>query len=222
MSASCCFCTELSGRSGDFASIYPEITKGRFVHQTPGFVVFPSLGQLSPGHLLIVPRLHVKSFAALPTALRDEAVQVFAWAVSAVERQFSAPVCFEHGSAEAAESGGCGIVHAHLHVVPAGGTNLALPPSIGRGWRRLSGAPALPPSLLAMAAEGYFWWRDPKGAAFAEPVQHAPSQFLRRHVAMLLGADTWDWRIGQRQQSVPDTLAEFNEFDSLQPGAITV
>src|SRR5258708_7514064 len=81
-----------------------------------GFRVIPSLGSLLDRWLLVVPEAHVLSLSDLDPAegilLRgvvEEIVQRF------VDSQHV--VWFEHGATTSGHPVGCGVDHAHLHVV---------------------------------------------------------------------------------------------------------
>jgi len=130
----CCFCAELAGERTEVHDVYPQLAS-RLVLETDRFVAMPSLGQLAPGHLLLVPREHVTSFGELDADTRREAQDLYYRLRVGLSRRFSPVVSFEHGSPPGASSGGCGIVHAHVHFVPIGDRSLALPCATGDGWK---------------------------------------------------------------------------------------
>jgi hypothetical protein len=87
---------------------------------TNRFVVFPDAAPIGPRHCLVVPHDHVLSFGRLGGDAQRRTLTL-------VEHLFESftppdghePVVFEHGSCEEteAESVGCSITHAHLHVL---------------------------------------------------------------------------------------------------------
>lgn len=111
----CEFCDELAGvPSSRFANLYRNDLQTRVVLENDEFVAMPTFGQLFAGSLLILPRRHVERFADLMT---DEMRQVNAFLETLLDFVKSNYVLFEHG-ARCVSGGGCGIYHAHLHVVP--------------------------------------------------------------------------------------------------------
>lgn len=214
----CCFCAELAGRRTRFHELYPDLNS-RVVLESDDFVVVPSLGQLSPGHLLLIPRQHVTSFGALGSTYREEALRIYDLLRSELGQRYSPPVSFEHGSPPGATEGGCGIVHAHIHFVPSGSVEMPQPPAAGTGW--LEGSSH---DWLDRAAEvsgrrsGYLMWHGRTPVACLDPVMHVSSQYLRKHVAANLGRPSWDWRRIGRQEGIA-RLVESASRKPLHAGA---
>jgi diadenosine tetraphosphate (Ap4A) HIT family hydrolase len=202
----CCFCAEFAGEATDFHRLYPDLA-GRMVLETERFVVLPSLGQLAQGHLLIVPRLHATSFGELDEAARREVEKLYSDLRALMGRQFSPPVCFEHGSSRSADAGGCGITHAHLHLVPLGGRRAETPRPAGAGWRETRPVNWLDEAAnLASQGLGYLMWHGPDASPLLDVVSDLPSQYLREHVAGVLGHDRWDWRCAGPQPELWNVL----------------
>ena len=206
-SSGCCFCAELAGERTAFHELYRD-HDSRLIVGGENFVVMPSLGQLAPGHSLLMPRQHVTSFGELDESLRAEALDLYeAWR-RALSEHYSPTICFEHGSRSGATSGGCGIVHAHVHIVPLGGRRTPLPPSVGEGWREINGERWLDDAASsARHGAGYLMWHGPGDVAYLETADDVPSQHLRRHVARHLGDAPWDWRTTGRQRALAAMLS---------------
>jgi diadenosine tetraphosphate (Ap4A) HIT family hydrolase len=200
----CCFCAELAGRDTEFHELYPDLDS-RIVLETRSFVAMPSMGQLAPGHLLLMPRTHVASFGQLGPTLRAEAETVYRRLRAVLASRFSAPVSFEHGSPPGSTNGGCGIVHAHIHLVPVGGFRDRRPADTGTGWRASTDAEWLNnAAVLSRRGSGYLMWHGSRaGAVYLDEVTAVPSQHLRQHVAKVLGRSEWDWRNFGAQRSLP-------------------
>src|SRR4051794_28236920 len=102
MSERCCLCAQITGDRR--ADLLHEILghgapyRRRVVELDESFVVMPSVGALVPGHLLLCPRSHARSLAALsaPDAMAraadDARADLAAWAGAPVQ-------AFEHGNA---------------------------------------------------------------------------------------------------------------------------
>ncbi len=204
---SCVFCRELDGsRDTNFAKRYPEIST-RIVGESESLVAFPCIGQLSPGHFLVVPKHHDATFRDTKARVGDLQTQ-FQTVIRHVHMLVDADVhdslYFEHG-ARVPDEGGCGIYHAHIHVVPnAGHLDLARHfPTEGSSRSRsvheaLAAVGSNLPYLLFGSASVGFYSRSLASAL--------PSQTLRRLVAEHLKADAWDWRATDREAGMMSML----------------
>jgi ATP adenylyltransferase len=83
------------------------------------FVVIPSLGALVAGWLLIVPKAHFISMGAIPVSWRAEADELQIKTQKLLKDQYAQPILvFEHGPSAEKHGTGCGVDHAHLHLLP--------------------------------------------------------------------------------------------------------
>lgn len=204
----CDFCLEASGEFGrtEAGRLYPELSHRDLVRSGSLFVV-PSLGQLVLGHLLVIPFRHVTSIAGLVGGhpqVEDELQDVLAGA----RRTYGSVIVFEHGTCDAPEAGGCGIVHAHLHVMPATPSMVELPPlSEGRWVETVSDAFG---RLCRQSSRGepYIYYGRPDGRAFVTAPSSVSSQFVRRWLSNQLDAEQWDWRTFGRQETFLATLRQ--------------
>jgi diadenosine tetraphosphate (Ap4A) HIT family hydrolase len=65
----CEFCDEFAGGSANsFARHYSYQVESRTILETSGFRVLPSLGQIVPGYLLLVPTRHYRAFGDMSLA----------------------------------------------------------------------------------------------------------------------------------------------------------
>jgi diadenosine tetraphosphate (Ap4A) HIT family hydrolase len=208
MRSECCFCAELAGDQTAFHDLYPELAS-RLLIKTSTFVAMPSLGQLSPGHMLLLPRRHLTSFGELNAEGRAEARGLYSEIRARLARHFPSVICFEHGSPRGASVGGCGIVHAHVHFLPLGMKTVPRPVSIGDGWRDVSTDWLEVAAAASSTGGGYLMWHGPTGSPCLERVNDVPSQYLRRHVAAAVDHDEWDWRAAGRQQHLVALLGSW-------------
>jgi diadenosine tetraphosphate (Ap4A) HIT family hydrolase len=120
-SSTCDFCNELTNNTDN---LFSELLAGqrisRVIAANGELRILPSLGEIIPGHLLIVPTYHITSSTLLTpddkTALRDIFQHVQRTLVAA---NGQSPTAFEHGDPTGREvfSGQC-VSHAHIHILP--------------------------------------------------------------------------------------------------------
>lgn len=193
----CELCEELSNPSSSrFGQLYRGKANSRIVDQEDGFVAMPTLGQLFKGSLLILPVQHVETMAQVPSASIDS---LFALLKRLEERlqSLGLPVLFEHG-AKCSSGGGCGIHHAHFHLVPLPKpidlTDI-LPNTTHRAKNLIDALTQL------QRSDEYVLFRDTGGyIAFQEVTDEQsrkqfPSQYFRRQLTQHFHRkQAWDWR----------------------------
>jgi diadenosine tetraphosphate (Ap4A) HIT family hydrolase len=207
----CVFCRELQGgRDTNFARLYPEL-RSRVIAETESFVAFPCIGQLVEGHFLIVPRDHHCTLAQARGRIGSAGVELTALlnsAHGALGRRLSDSLLFEHGALNASD-GGCGIYHAHLHVLPNAGhvngssfiesTSSFASASFELLYEGIHHKQSY--ALIGGAKHGFTRWN------LTEPL---PSQTLRKKVAAALEIGEWDWRQAGREGSLLKSLEGVN------------
>lgn len=166
-------------------------SRQNIIHESPDFVVLPSLGPLNDSHVMIVPKAHINNFSVIPDAKLVQ-VRMIAQALSSyVElRHGKSLVFFESGAGvRSNHSGGC-IVHAHIHCVY----------EHEEFERRLFQEIDFQESGLswyngADGDLGYVWYKSGKGKAVLCNNPQLPSQFLRYVYSMSAGdIRFWNWR----------------------------
>jgi len=179
---------------------------------SPNFVVIPSIGQLNEGHLLILPATHKLSLGQLDGAERLEFEALKDRVRFVVTSLYSDPICFEHGCIT--EGGGCGVYHAHLHVVPVAAE---LPGVRKRLAREFHEHPVVSCDLLATriaAGRPYLFFETRAGQGYMYEVDALPSQFMRRLVSEELGHSQWDWTGAGFEESLVRVAARLEAVGS--------
>jgi len=194
---SCCICSQIGG---DFSNdLLAKVVGGeqylrRVPIETENFAVIPSLGPLAPGHVILCPKCHYRSFATVPPGHDTEYEHLLANVKEFLGRTYMAPVhLFEHGNARNGTRVLCSVDHAHLHAVPAA-------VSVIGALRRY---PAVQPNrglpgLRSVAKEGeYIYYESPDGERLMVLAgdHQFESQFMRRTFAEAMGTtNEWNWR----------------------------
>ena len=192
-SHSCEFCIEFddSGRAGSRFATMTGLAEDRSVAISGVDLLLPSLGALSRGHTLLVPRSHVHAFVGSgPPVDVENRLRVASELVASV---YGPLVIFEHGTWSPRSSGGCGVCHAHVHLVPVPGDCPDLLPA-EYVWSELPATGwAAHIARHGLAVDYLLYW-PPSAAPVVAYDNSAPSQLLRKHVAGLLGFGSWNWR----------------------------
>jgi ATP adenylyltransferase len=170
--------------------------RDRWVAHSEHFVVIPSVGALVDGWVLVVPKSHLLSLGALPEELQPELADLAATMSESLEREYGQPVTrFEHGSSAAMQAVGCGVNHAHLHLVPLTFdvvADLALRhPDLAVVDHRggLASAPR------RTRSGSYVYVRNGSGREVLILDTENESQLVRRMIASRLGVPgRWNWR----------------------------
>lgn len=203
----CDFCAELLGEpDSSFHAIYGKSFTSRVVFEDKLSVLLPSLGQMTPGMWLVLPKRHVNRCSDLYS---DEIASLLRLARKAESLSNDPSLFFEHGAIPG-EGVNCGIYHAHLHVVPVH-RSVRVSDLVPQGISHSSFEDAL---VHLELSPNYILARDTTGNISSRSIgpgsrNQFPSQYFRRRLAELLGTDTpWDWRLYRSPE--PDVIALMN------------
>lgn len=124
INSSCDICNEINSNENNFftKSLLKYYKKydleTRIIYKNKKFFVMPSVGPISPCHLLVCPIKHVNSFAQLDYNILEEATEFLINILKLVHDEYGCVIAFEHGSSkEGISSSSCS--HAHIHVLAA-------------------------------------------------------------------------------------------------------
>lgn len=192
-SIDCDFCREIN--SGFIEASMRDLAgcHRRIIHQNETFVVFPSVSPLQVGHLLLVPRRHVTSMIQL---YDQELADLRSIRESMIDRLtgFLGPILeWEHGIGTG-KCGGCGIVHAHLHLLPV---RQSVQQEFHREIiKRCPNAVSQSQDRAMNDIDGsmsYLTWRISAGKTWIAIGDHE-SQLVRKVIADKLKIQEWNWR----------------------------
>jgi diadenosine tetraphosphate (Ap4A) HIT family hydrolase len=204
----CPFCQETRSPSSFCRGL------SRVLWESDELVVLPTLGPLAQAHVLFIPKLHVRSFADLADAPQRQFYRHLASLSRSLTAVFGPTVAFEHGLPASQAGGGCGVSHAHMHVVSEVPLELSLPiDDVATHWMSIDAPNWLARSALGVRRDcGYFLVSPPDGNRYVCSIRSAPSQYLRRWLGMILEIPAWDWRTA----SPNETLEQVRRLSSLQ------
>jgi len=84
------------------------------------FFALPTLGCFVPGYSLVVPRMHIRSFAKVSDEKLIELDNFLELVRKMTEREFGPVLVAEHGTGDDEISAAC-CDHAHIHIIPIKG-----------------------------------------------------------------------------------------------------
>jgi ATP adenylyltransferase len=206
----CCFCSNLVSAGRDETWNHPLL-------ESRNFLVFPSLGSLIEGWLLVVPKEHYISMGALSADLVGEMEQVKNRLIATLSQQYGELCAFEHGPARPDRMVGCGVDHAHLHLVPLSfdlreAATTFMPP--GTEWEDADWN-----SCRTAFEQGrdYLYIEQPIGRARITTNQDFGSQVFRRAIANRLGVpDQFRWQDYPQKEIVANTIRSLSSYPDLQ------
>ena len=205
----CPFCDALEN-SGDIGNTFAfheylgDKVSTRILRETENFAVFPSIGQIVEGYLLIMPKDHYLSTAHLPDTWYNELEHLCEETRQVLSIAYCPPIFFEHGPMSLQQRGGCCVDHTHIHAVPV---SLNLAPELRKHLteRRITDLSELKDQLTREVA--YLFFEDTKGARYVYDAPLVPSQYLRQLVASKIGSpEHWDWRIYPGEEEILTAL----------------
>jgi ATP adenylyltransferase len=196
-SVTCQICGEIAGdpESDAYHRLLGENAyERRVIFESDVLAVLPSLGPLTPGHLLICPRQHIRRFAGAGSW--EGAYEEVENHARALLRDRVSPmiVSFEHGAAREGTAIPCTVDHAHVHLIALpDACEITLPRHVS--WREIAN------SLDSLTQEV----RDDEYLTFVDfderrwvsngPSGTFESQLLRKVVAQAVGrSERWNWR----------------------------
>lgn len=199
----CDFCDEFAGGSANsFARLYGDLLRCRVITEHSEFVVLPSMGQIVPGYLLLLPREHYRSFADMSESVLARAESLKTQLVRQLAPLFGKYLFFEHG-VRTPDSGGCGVSHAHLHAVPFPANKEPIEKLRSDfEFVRVSGLI----DLKSVAPEqSYLYYESLSKDRYVFYAPFIQSQYLRRLLAENLGVQDWDWRQVDEEETLVTT-----------------
>lgn len=187
----CDYCQEFAGSSSVYELRQHLASRSRLI-TVEDWVVFPTVSPLSRKHLLIAPFRHVRSIRQCS----ELELRTLRKVVTAASRDIIEPgevfVSFEHGVGQTS-SNGCGVVHAHMHLVVLPSSTLARVRDALRSRLKLLSTGPHWQVLSAISSGSAYITFGSTGDVDLFDGTDAPSQLTRRLIGESLGI-SWNWR----------------------------
>lgn len=193
---------------------FPKHAWDEVLFQTQNFLVVPTVGALVEGWFLIVTKNHFLSMGAINPELRSELLQIKEFVCEAVLECYGDVAVFEHGPSRLGQSVGCGVDHAHLHILPAPRSLIDDIPCVAEAsleWLPVDGMNSTQGYFLS--GTPYLYVEQPLGNASIADATAAPSQLFRKVVAHQIGSPVrFDWRDHPIESNVVATVTRFKRY----------
>jgi ATP adenylyltransferase len=176
------------------------------VMESPNFVAVPSLGALVPGWMLLLPKNHYVAMGAVSRTETAELTEIKNLLVCRLRHAYGELCAFEHGPSGPGREVGCGVDHAHLHLVPIRfdlGTAVLplMPRSVEWSEADLDDCKRAFESGL-----DYLYLEQPLGRGRIAVHDRFGSQLFRRAIASHLGIeDEYNWREYPKVENILST-----------------
>lgn len=172
------------------------------MHQS--FAVLPSVGALTAGHILVVPKRHVRRWLALSADELRDGDRLMAQLETRLTQQFGKGVhWFEHGSSTHGSKVACSIEHSHIHAIPFDGSVLNRLQN-DHLWQPVADWQQIHERI---GDREYLWYKAPDGSqGVCIEREGFPSQYFRRVFADAAGSAQWDWRQFPHSHAMTQTI----------------
>jgi diadenosine tetraphosphate (Ap4A) HIT family hydrolase len=190
---SCVLCDVLAGRDNAPARAFisKDELSSEIIASSAEFAAVADVAPLGPGHTMLLTRRHIPAMGQLPADALTELRSVLALFTTRLHTLYSLPVqAFEHGFCGEPPDTGCGIDHAHLHLLP---TTADLVAEFHQDFavRNLGRLTELA-RLRSLGAE-YLLLIPPSGEILTAFPRGTASQYFRKKVSTLTGRELWNW-----------------------------
>jgi diadenosine tetraphosphate (Ap4A) HIT family hydrolase len=170
-----------------------------------------------------VPKDYFLCIGALPPLLTSELIGFLADVVSFVRAEYGPVAIFEHGPVQRGTTVGCGVDHAHVHVVP-----------VKPDWSLLQAARTMAPEIVweklpslhetrkyFIQSRPYLLLHEPVAAELVIGTGPSiPSQMFRRIIANYVGRPhDFDWKQHPELEKIQGTIERLRKSAELTIGA---
>jgi hypothetical protein len=194
---------------------------GRAAHDRPllttsKWIVAPTLGAIIPGWLLAIPRrpvLNFKQWAAIEGERPESILEHLRQHLGLSSQEI---IWFEHGPAHNGTVVGCGLDHAHIHVLLRPTFAFESFEATARSLANLNWQQSRAHDVYARLSDNqsYLIVGSADSSLTALDVEQAGSQFFRRVVSKLAEETAWDYRNHPHSNNIAATISTFRSLES--------
>lgn len=176
--------------------------------ENDNFVCTPTLGALVEGYILTIPKNHVICAGGLPLDILDDYWDFTSKMSRIIEEIYGKSVIFEHGPSQSNTQVGCGVDHAHLHIVPFqeslfDNVNQINPSPIS--WQHIDDIIEI--KRTHESGKEYLLFQNQTGELMLGTSSTISSQLFRRAIAKSRGhPEKFDWKSYSFKKNVEATV----------------
>jgi hypothetical protein len=180
------------------------------------WIVAPTLGAIIPGWLLAIPRRPALNFSQWATDEAERPETILQQLREHLGLSSREVIWFEHGPVQNGTIIGCGLDHAHIHVLIKPSFSFELFEATARSlsdldWKR---SPAEEGYAGLSDCHSYLIAGSGESVLTALNVEKAGSQFFRRVVSKLAAEAGWDYRRHPHAKNISQTISTFRSLES--------
>ncbi|MCB2194406.1 MAG: hypothetical protein KQH79_01015 [Bacteroidetes bacterium] len=197
---------------GDSIHLY----KRRIYFENEKFAIIPSIGPLTLGHVLIVPKKHFNSISMVEPF--DELDIYKNEMTKLLNIIFQNPIhFFEHGNSSKTKRLLCSTEHAHLHAFPSKIENYVEVSSMIKTFKWTATDIKFKEVSNYVNDTEYLFYETPNGKTYLKIFNDnkIESQFFRKLVSEIDGKrKTWNWKQFPRLDTLKDTIKQLEKFQN--------
>ena len=205
--------------SGVFYSDVDNTEKfNQVIAELDGNVVVPTLGSIVPNWVLAIPRDHSFNYRDHADKTGQNPFGIVSSLVSCFGVSLADILWFEHGAQFAGSATGCGVDHAHLHLIfaPQFSTSQfrdSVADASSADWKQM---PAQTAYCRLQRTNEYYVFGSGSTCFVNDSATNLGSQFFRKRVAELVGkSNRWDYREFPFDENVMMTLQLASSLDKI-------
>lgn len=208
----CDFCRELNGENNLYWEVAERynLPRNRVIYEGKKWVIFPTVGAIVPGYVLIVPKIHHLSLMSCSRDEINELEYLLKQTRKILERVYNCPcIAFEHGSGDSVNNRPSSVDHCHLHILPL---QEDIYNKIDIKEFQLEQIESLK-SLLEnrWKSSSYLLYQNHEEQFFLMHANTYISQYFRKLIALSEGvSEKWDWRTYCFDENIRTTLNDVN------------
>lgn len=207
---SCVFCQsrhEVFGNTPEFKRLLGDKIDSRLLFETENFAVFPTVGQIVEGYLLIMPKTHVSAISELKKNLLKELEYVYSEVRTILKNNYAGPIFFEHGVCRSEyQFNGCCVDHAHIHALPAP-VNISDELKKEYKYTKINNVS----DLGKYDGTNYLYIDDISGDKLILEANEIPSQLIRYRIADALNTpEKGDWSLYPGKDEMFNTIKKLS------------
>lgn len=207
----CSYCAEMRGDvEGSFFLSEVAIRLGlnkRELLTSKTFLVFPSVGALVPGHILIVPKRHITAMAHLTESELTELKDLVKFLAKMLAEIYGKKIILmEHGTLlNRCNSGAC-VSHAHFHLMPC---EISLLHFVQFNRIKVD----IDKLNREQIKIDYLLYSDDCDSFFYSEADSIISQYFRKEIFERMNlTGYWNWVIDQRINEMMQTIVDIQKY----------